>query len=351
MSVIGQIPLPKTGMQAFEDSRSQSIKDRLMQAQAQESTGKASQSNMLANLINMAMGGVNQNPQQSMNQLNNQIGNESGNRIIPPINQNNSSDKQKNAMDWLQRLGYINPTAQEKSDIDVKSAFNKEMSANDIKQNAKWNDVITASEEMQPVLDNIQKITANPVFQDMFKNPQYLGYDIKYLKRMGTPEQIKYLTELGTNAKSIYSALGQEFKGAFREFEKKIFDKVAVDEEHDTLPAMQAKINTLMQLRSLVSQRLSLADNIFRSSEGKISPSSSLKIASKQISSDKIAKEVYDQYSKFEKEQSKSNKEESHKKIPYGYTPEKDIGSVEPENQVNNVTKWSIVDGQLVEGK
>ena len=42
-------------------------------------------------------------------------------------------------------------------------------------------------------------------------------------------------------------------------------------------------------------------------------------------------------------------------KIPYGYTPENDIGSVNPNinssNEGNKVKKWKVVDGQLVEEK
>jgi hypothetical protein len=391
MPLIDRIPMPslpgesfesgaKTGSSLIESMFKNQLNPyqiELLKAQAQESKGKASQSQMFSNLIRMAMGeDINQSQQQSQNLYQNQppgqnyfsdnpaineaansnpgyqltendkqgINNlqpgesyripenqESDKKQQSPSNMQNQSPRQKIAMDWLQRFGHINPTVEEKSDIETKAAFNREMSSSDVKQNAKINEAIFSNEEITPVLEDIQKITANPEFQSMYKNPQYLGYDIKYLKKFGTPEQIKLLSSFGANTKSLYSHMSADFKGAFRDFERKIFDKAIPNEETDTLPAMQAKVNTLLQLRSLMTQRLKLADQIFRSSKGAISQSSALQIAAKQIGSDKVAKEISDQYDKFEKEQSGLKKE--------------------TKGSDNQVRKWKVVDGQLVEDK
>jgi len=52
------IPVPKTFMQSFLDTRKQGVAEDLARAQAQEARGKASQANMLANLLNQSSGGA-----------------------------------------------------------------------------------------------------------------------------------------------------------------------------------------------------------------------------------------------------------------------------------------------------
>lgn len=288
----------------------------LLQAQVIETNAKGARDRFIANLlkrgfeqnrpqINQApqeqQGQLGQNPSQnnlnSQNNISNlQNGNVNNqNQIIPPSGTNPD-------IDMLYALGILKETPGQRAAREKSTAWSKEIGASDVKTIDKWNTTITANHEMVPVLENIQEAVANPVTQEMYKNPQYFGYDISYLKRFGTPEQQEQLNKISTNAKSIYQAMGQDFKGAFREFELKIFN-AATPNENDTLQGLITKTNTLLSLRKLVNDRLTLAQNIVRQSQGSISPANALNIADKQINSKNISKQIENQFNTSVKEQ------------------------------------------------
>jgi len=324
MPIADLISKSESPMDAFLNRLDQGEKNRLMAAQAGEASAKGNQAQMMANLFGVAFGAEppsngNQSSPESSNMMppaargSNQLPmqqNGMGASSQPP---GQPSNRQQQARDMLERLGYLVPTSQEKAALEQKTAYNKELGSSDVKTMGKWDDTITASHEMSPVLNNIQEISANPTFQNMYKNPEYLGKDIDWLSRFGTPEEQKLIGDFTTNQKSIFSSMGQDFKGAFREFELNIFNKASPD-IHDTLPQIQAKTNTLLALKGLVSKRLSLAQDIVRSSQGQISPSAALEIADKQINAKEVRKQIDDQFKASEREQKEAQKQQNSQK-------------------------------------
>lgn len=220
-----------------------------------------------------------------------------------PAPQVGAGGRQQAALGMLQALGILKETPQQQEEREKRTAYQKELGASDVKQIEKWNDIITSNSQITPVLENIQEAAANPTFQAMYKNPEYFGYDIAYLKRFGTDEQKDLLNSVGTNAKSIFQAMGQEFKGAFREFELNLFNKAAPDEIRDTLQGIVSKTNTMMALRNLMTKRLTLANNIVRQSGGQISPANALEIADRQVNGKQIRQEIQDKFNKSQAEQ------------------------------------------------
>lgn len=349
-----RIPLPdpnndpfKDAFDYFEQIQNRKMKQPLVDAQTKEALANASKAQMLSNLINMAFGGSpggingagqeeaptsigsnrgtggSNNAYQYDANGNNakgspediaraaqggnaeagtgseEMSNGSSNAgMMPKKNRN-----QQGALDMLQALGVLKETPGQQEAREKRTAYSKDLAASDIKSLEDWNKTITTNSQIMPVLENIQDIAANPGFQEMYKNPEYFGYNLKYLKRFGTPEQSSLLTSLATNTKAIYQSMGQEFKGAFREFELNLFNKATPDEENDTLQQIIAKNNTLLGLRTLVTRRLKLANNIVRGAEGGISPSSALDIADKQIRTKEVFKEINDNFNKMQAEQ------------------------------------------------
>jgi len=343
------IPVPKTFMQSFLDTRKQGVAEDLARAQAQQARGAASKSNMLAQLMGEAFGtgteGSGTPSQPSMGQPGGQP--EGQPEQQPPGGQpsmggggqpfsNQPNPRQARAREILQMLGYLKETPGQQEQREIRTAMAKEWGGADVKASEDWNKTITAAHESMPNLENVQEISANPVFQNMYKNPEYFGKDIQWLTRFGKPEEIKLLTAMDTNVKDLYKATASDFKGAFREFEKKLFD-AALPDKRDTLAAIQSKTNTIMALRKIVSDRLSLAQNILRSSGGQITPSAALDIADRQIGTKQIVKQVEDRFKQSEKSQ-KAAYQKEHPSAPSNAPGEADIVMMErPDGKVVRV--------------
>ncbi len=381
MAMFAPIPLPgidnsqfKDVMDYFETLQERKMKQPLVSAQTKEATANAAKAQMIANLINMAFGGGNgAAPSTKQDAAAANIDNDSngysydasgknikaspdeisrianGNAYNPTSDEQNKiqemqpgdslvlgqeqsnqgmrgSNQQQKALDMLQALGILKETPSQQESREMRTAYQKELGASDVKQLEKWNDTLTSNSQITPVLENIQNIAANPAFQEMYKNPEYFGFDLAYLKRFGNKEQQDLLTSLGTNAKSIFQSMGQEFKGAFREFELNLFNKAAPDETRDTIQQIISKANTMMSLRTLISKRLSLANNIVRSSGGKISPANALEIADRQIDGKKVRQEIQD---KFNKEQATQKAAQENRVNKKSETPNGTISEVE----------------------
>jgi hypothetical protein len=212
------------------------------------------------------------------------------------------SDKQRKVREILMALGKIKETPSEQQGREVDTARQKAFMEHDLKAMDQWNEKLEANYEIKPLLEHNQEILASPIMQDMYKNPEYFGRDIAYLRRFGTPEQVEALTQLGVNNKSIIASSAQEFKGAFREFELKLLNNSAIT-ENDTFQQMKSKTNTVLALRDLLTKRLTLANEIVRSFNGKISPANALSIADKQINGKKVREQIRNQFDASEKEQ------------------------------------------------
>jgi hypothetical protein len=252
-----------------------------------------------------------------------------------------NSDQQR-AQSILYSLGILKETPAQEEAREERTNFQKALAGSNVKALDNWNDILTSNNKILPVLENIQDISSNPAFQAMYKNPEYFGYNLSYLKRFGTPEQQKLLTSLGTNAKSIFQAMGQEFKGAFREYELKLFNKAAPDEINDTIQQIIAKTNTAMAIRTLISRRLSLAANIVASSSGRILPGAALEIAERQINGRKVIKEIEDHYNQLEAE-AKIAKDKTVKQNENASSG-KNVNAIPVQNAVNASGTTTLVD-------
>lgn len=236
--------------------------------------------------------------------------------------QGNGHPDRQQAKEILQAMGFIKETPSEMAKREVGTNYQKVQAGADADVTKDWNKTISAGHEIQPALEMIQDVAANPTFQEMYKNPEYFGRDLDWMKRFGTPEQQDLLTKAGTATKSIFQNMGQDFKGSFREFEYKLFQQAAPT-DHDTLQQLISKTNTLKALKGVVTQRLTLADNIRRSSNGEISPANALEIADKQINSREMVKKIENEFKENEKQQLalKETKEKSEKSNAPSNTP------------------------------
>jgi len=208
--------------------------------------------------------------------------------------------KNNKAKELLYALGMLKETPQEQATREQATAWKKELGASDIKSVEDWNKKITTSQEMMPVLENIREIASDPKIQAVYQHPEYMNYDVAYAKRFNKdPEVQQGLTSLATNIKSIYSTMGSEFKGAFREFELNLFNAAAPTEK-DSLNQLIAKNNTLMHLRTLAIKRYSLADQIVRESNGTISPANALKTASMMVNTKTEREKIKQEYKQLE---------------------------------------------------
>jgi len=335
----------KDVMDYFETIRNRKAQEPLRKAQTEEAQAKATKARMFANLINQALGGGalggeeenegdQQQSQQSFNGQQQPQAQGSGVMMpeknppagfmpMNPLPQENpnidaigggnapeqqqvqgqqppQNDKVRRAKEMLYGLGMLKETPSEQAAREEGSAWKKGLGAADAKQLEKWDDKITASYEMMPVLENIQDIISNPKVQEVYQHPEYMNYDVKFAKRFNKdPEVQQLLTSLATNTKSVFSTMGQDFKGAFREFEFKLFNAAAPN-ENDSLNQLIAKNNTMMMLKDLAIQRYTLANNIVRGSKGTISPANALKIANQQINTKDVRDKVQSQYKALE---------------------------------------------------
>ncbi len=211
-------------------------------------------------------------------------------------------NKQK-AIDTLISLGYMKETPAQQKAREVETNYLNKLSDADIKEQGEWGKTITAGHALMPVLEHIQDITANPLFQEAYSHPEFFGRDIDWISRFGkNKDQVDLLTSFVTDTKNIYSSLGKEFSGAMREFEFKLFKAVAPG-EHDTLQQIISKNNTTLALKKLITDRLSLAKQITRQSMGKISNEDALNMADETIHTKDVFKKVKDQFETSQKEQ------------------------------------------------
>lgn len=304
----------------------------LRQAQTEEAKAKAEKSKMYSNLIKTALGNGQQGLPTNQNTM---VQSDDNLSKLANFSQNSTNKDQQTALNMAYKLGILKESPEEQSRREMKTSWGKEIGASDVKMLDKWNDQINDNAKVEPVLEHNMQIMANPKFQQMYKNPEYFGYDISYLKRFPDyPEQSDLLTTFGTNTKTLYSSMGSEFKGSFRDFEKKIFDKAIPDELNDTLPQMVAKNKALYALRQLGTKRFTLAQNIVRSSGGEISPSNALEIAKKQINGNDVRNQIESEFKEL------NEKLKSQKKVNYNES----INNNEKNNNLKDMNDNELID-------
>lgn len=212
------------------------------------------------------------------------------------------------AREVLQHLDKWKETPKEQQEREVATDWRKGINKNTIELVGDWGKKISASREMIPILEHNQEIMSTPVMKEVFSHPEYLGYDKKYLKKFSKdPTVIEGLNALGTNVKSLYSIMGSEFKGAFRFYEKQMFDE-ASPTESDSFGQLIAKNNTMMAIRDLITKRLSLAKQIVEGSNGQISPEAAESIAEKQINAKQVRQQIKDNFKKMQDDADKQAK-------------------------------------------
>lgn len=202
----------------------------------------------------------------------------------------------------LQHLGKWGEIPSEQEEREVRTDWRKGINKNTTELLGDWGKRISASREMLPILEHNQEIMSSPVMQEVFSHPEYFGADKVYLKKFSKdPTIVEGLSSLTTNVKSLYSIMGQDFKGAFRFYEKKLFDE-ATPNESDTFGQLIAKNNTLMAIRELIVKRTSLAKQIVEGSNGKISTEAAEEIAEKQINAKEIRQGIKDNFKKMQED-------------------------------------------------
>lgn len=219
-----------------------------------------------------------------------------------------STPEAEQAQEVLEHLGKWFPSLKQKEQSEIRTDWRKGINKNTIELLGDWGKTISASRQMLPILEHNQEIMSTPEMKEVFSHPEYLGYDKAYLKKFSkNPKIVEGLSALTTNVKSLYSTMGHDFKGAFRYYEKKLFDD-ATPNESDSFGQLIAKNNTMMAIRDLIVKRTSLAKQIVEGSNGQISPEAAETIAEKQINAKAVRQQIKDNFKKMQDEAEKQSK-------------------------------------------
>lgn len=266
----------------------------LLQAQSQDAQAKAIKNQLIGNALNAALGGSQESGFQGLPSQGaiDQTGSVEG---IPTQGIGNQS--KQSAKSILQALGVLKETPEEQQQREISTEWSKNIQDVDKKQVQGWNDSLNENIEMVPVLERNQELLANPKLKDIYKHPEFLGYDIEFLKRYSKdPEVSRMLTELGANTKTLYQSIVSGFKGAARKFEFNLIDKMAPNETKDTYPMLVAKTNAMLSIRELLSNRIKMAQKIWRDSQGKISPNEAMEKANQLIKGKETFKKIEENF-------------------------------------------------------
>jgi|SRR6185503_2153821 len=181
------------------------------------------------------------------------------------------------------------------------SDFQKKLNEQDTKRYGEWQNQVQSGVETQTALNNMKELSISPVAVSMKQNPELMGKDMLWYKIKGTSEQKEWIGEFRTNLKNGVQNFIKGFKGAAREFENKLAQE-GYPQDTDPLELMQAKANLVANLNQISTERLDLASNIYRSSQGEISPANAMKIAEKQLGSDKRLRELKEDFNQKRKD-------------------------------------------------
>lgn len=165
----------------------------------------------------------------------------------------------------------------------------KELTKQDAKAIADLENVARKGLEAAPTLDQLAEITSNPTFQSMRKSDLAPGLELEYYLRKGSPEQKELAGNFLTYANAIIKDSSRDFAGQFRVGEQELLEKMKLSPK-DTLPVAQGKLEALMLMRQLMTDRASIASDLARN-QG-MSPLKAIETAEKRLDVKKIKDEI-----------------------------------------------------------
>lgn len=184
----------------------------------------------------------------------------------------------KRARQILQGLGKWDETAEEKEAREIRTSASTEWTKSDIKQVEGWSNTIDANRQIEPNLQLMEDTLATPEAQRLFSHPEFFGWDLAYTKRFGSPEDVDIITKMNTAGKDLFTTVGAQFKGPFRKFEFNLLNE-AFPTQNDTFAQKYSKLTTLKAMKGIITDSLTDASEIVRSSNGSISPNKALEMA------------------------------------------------------------------------
>lgn len=146
-----------------------------------------------------------------------------------------------------------------------------------------WQKQIDIASQVLPIVDKISTIQSNPVFIGMKQNPILMGHDISWYQSQGNPDQQFVIGRLSGYQGSLYSVVGQTFKGNFRVGIQNLITDLKPNKK-DSVFLMTGKTAALQELYESESDRKSLASKIYKNNPN-ISTSEADQMAAKILKS------------------------------------------------------------------
>lgn len=206
---------------------------------------------------------------------------------IPYPNQGNNSGE-KNAMDWLVKLGVVKEGPMEQQQREIATAKAKEQNKYSIKNAEEMGTKYESAVEMKGTLDALEDMVTSPTFESIKQNPIYMGKDLAYYKIKGTPEQKQLIGDLESYSGEIYVDMSSKFKGAFRIGEQALVKNMKVNPE-DSLDVAVGKIGSMQAINQLIMERSRIAADLI---EKGVPKSIAIEMADKQINGNQIREDI-----------------------------------------------------------
>lgn len=302
----------QTGMEAFLDQLQKGQEENYRKALTEQAYGNAAQSKMLSNLLGTAFGmdaGLpsNMGAQSSPYNQPGQAYPADSSNASPGMNKN-PSDKMLAARKMLERIGFLQPTIEEKAASERENAYQKELAANDVKKISALEDVAQSGIEAEPSYQAAAQVISNPEWAKMRDFPLAPGAQLEYYKRAGSPEQRKMIGDFEVNANQFIVNSIKKFPQRFTNQDMSFMKSMKMS-PNDSLEAAQAKLSGAWAYDQIMSQRAALAAKIAR--EQRIPVHEALKIANKQLNIDEMRKNIQEQVTgkKYENKATPSTKD------------------------------------------
>lgn len=305
------------------------LEKALLQAQTGEHAATAQHKNLIANALkiylqrkgtSLSRGG--QAAQSQAQQFSNPNG-------INETDSNQYLTSNESENDPIKELLYatkaIQETPTEQKNREIATDFAKSIHSADQKTREGWNQALEANYEIKDALKANSAIYASPKVQEALSHPEYLGYNVAYLKNFGKDKELAQdLTTIGTNNKTLYTNILSKFKGAVREYELNLLKSFIANEDKDNINVMIAKNNALQAMTKNIMDRTSLADKIYIMGNGKITTAQAMEMADNRIDGKKIREDIKNNFKAEEKKQKIALYEQQAKDaIAKGADPEK----------------------------
>jgi hypothetical protein len=111
-----------------------------------------------------------------------------------------------------------------------------------------------AAKEVAPILMGLNNVVQNKKFQNLHDLPFFRQTMSTVLANVGDSEIKNLITQANALSANLLSSKSKLFKGAFREYEKRILES-AIPNSDDTIESFVAKVNVLQKLYNFNNQR------------------------------------------------------------------------------------------------